>query len=142
MKSIPSIFLILLASTLSACQSGGGSGASGGGGPGPSGGAPDDPVVPDTHTYVLIPMGDNEEYAGSITVDVGTLYQFETLIHQHIILPGAPQDVTVTGENVVANFSKISGAGTLTVELWRDGILFDTKSTAVNGTSISFSVDF
>lgn len=114
----------------------------GGGAPGSGGSGGDDPTPPAVvHTYVFLVSGTGEEFAGVLTTNVDDPDEIETVIHQHVIAAG-PEDTTVYGRNVMGDFAKRGGVGTLTVELWRDGVLFDTQSTAVNGTSLAFSADF
>lgn len=138
MKNILSVLSVF---ALVACQGPSQEVGSGGGSPGaPDSGTPDDPVEV-VHGYEFIPMNDGSEFAGSITVNLGEPDQATTNINQHVILPGVPQDVTVFGRTVNAQFTRHSGPE-LTVEMWRDGILHDIKTTSGVTTSIFFSVDF
>lgn len=120
---------------LAACAGGGG----GGGAPATDNAGNLTPG-PTVNTYVFRVIGEGQSFVGVMYSDFGLPSQVTTPISQQVI-SGGPYDYTVYGDNAVGQFAFRGGGGSLTIELYKNGVLVDSDTTNVLNNSLSVDVD-
>lgn len=115
--------------------SGGGSSSAGDSAPGSS-----SPVVT-SKTYTFRVIGNGLSFQGQMTQNMGDSDTLTTPISLQTI-SGGPYDYAIYGRTAFADFAFRGGSGTLTVELYENGTLVDSRSTSTVGNSLSFAHGF
>jgi len=127
------LFLISVLGLLSACGQGGGEAA--------SSLRSAEPVYSGP-AYSFKVFGSSNTFACIFWANFGDADQTETQTGVQSVSSGASSDWDIEeGRNVVGQCAQHSGAGIITVEIYRAGELVETKVTTGNGTSASFNID-
>lgn len=95
--------------------------------------------VSNEHVYKYVITGAGVDYVATVYTDFGSANQVTDDILLHTI-GGAPEERYYDGENTVANFVTRS-PGNFTVQLYKDDVLVQAKSTSAQDETLSFNQD-
>lgn len=127
-KIVLSLFAALL---LSACGQGGG-----------SSGTAMKVVGPTGPAYTFKVFGGSNTFACIFWANFGDADQTETQTGVQSVSAGGSSDWDIDeGRNVVGQCAQHTGAGIITIQIFKAGVLVDTKVSGGNGTSASFNID-
>lgn len=122
--------LLIIALFLSACAQSGGSESAA------------RTVVDDVPAYSFKIHGGSNTFACIFWANFGDADQTETQTGVQSVTAGSSNDWDIDeGRNVVGNCSQHTGAGIITIEIYKAGVLVDTKVSSGNGTSAAFNID-
>lgn len=130
------IFLMALAMITAGCGEGGGAG---GGSASPSITAAAKTAGDPVYTFEI--SGDvNVEFAATFSLNNVNLSQHSETDTGNVLLTDTNTKVyTVNGQDIIANVTLISGAGTLNIIFKRNGVPVESHSITSNGTNITMS---
>lgn len=98
-------------------------------------------VIDPNSTYTYKVHGQGITFAAGVYANFGSAQQLETDTGNITIPDGNSVDVSIYGLNTVGQITYNAGAGTLTVEVYKNNVLMDTKTIAAAGNSVSFNID-
>lgn len=92
-----------------------------------------------TYTYKV--SGQGITFAAGVYANFGAADQIESNTGNITIQDATPIEISTYGLNTVASIAYNGGAGTLTIEAYKNGSLVETKTIHASGLSANFNID-